>query len=50
MLAIEPENSFVTFSLSDRQTSNIKSTRVLSSTSHPLWNENLYQLVTIGKL
>ncbi|KAG2206827.1 hypothetical protein INT47_007583 [Mucor saturninus] len=43
----EPENSFVTFSLSDRKTSNIKSTRVLSSTSHPLWNENLYQLVTI---
>ncbi|GAA5809804.1 hypothetical protein MFLAVUS_003219 [Mucor flavus] len=40
------QDSYVTFSLSDRPDSNVKSTRVLSRNSDPIWNENLYQLIT----
>ncbi|KAI9265675.1 hypothetical protein EDC94DRAFT_43204 [Helicostylum pulchrum] len=42
------QDSYVTFSLSDRPDSNVKSTRVLSRNSDPIWDENLYQLITIG--
>lgn len=35
--------------MSDRPDSNVKSTRVLSRNSDPIWNENLYQLITTGK-
>ncbi|GAN11450.1 hypothetical protein MAM1_0611d11013, partial [Mucor ambiguus] len=43
----DPENLFVTMALSSAEKkNNIKSTRVLSNKKDPIWNEDLYQLVT----
>lgn len=50
MACIDPENLFVTMALSSPEMKgNIKSTRVLSNKKDPIWNEDLYQLVTSGK-
>lgn len=46
----DPENLFVTMALSSAEMKdNIKSTRVLANKKDPIWNEDLYQLVTSGK-
>ncbi|CAO0800083.1 unnamed protein product [Mucor circinelloides] len=43
----DPENLFVTMALSSAEMkNNIKSTRVLSNKKDPIWNEDLYQLIT----
>lgn len=34
---------------SEEMKDNIKSTRVLANKKDPIWNEDLYQLVTSGK-
>jgi Ca2+-dependent lipid-binding protein len=45
---LDPENIFVTLSSSSSLKNDIKSTRVLSNKLNPTWNENLYQLITLG--
>lgn len=47
---LDPDSLFVTMSLSSEEMKdNLKSTRVLANKKDPIWNEDLYQLVTSGK-
>ncbi|KAI7904926.1 uncharacterized protein BX663DRAFT_501057 [Cokeromyces recurvatus] len=46
----DPENLFVTLSLSKIEQNDVQGTRILTNKIDPYWNENLYQLVALDDI